>query len=257
MNNYIKEIKAIAIFLSFIIFSFGIIYLIQTYDPDYTFILYFIAYISFTIILSFIDGRIKSKFFKKLVFYISMPGAILIVIGVLIFPFLNLIKNALIYFVLVVGIPISIFSIFEYLQFDFFSNSVTAVYVKWTLTVFIAVLFNFQIRKFINFMSESSSRNSEREIKIVEQTDYLLSEKNIKFTIYSIYFFVIIFSNISSFEEWFHQEQIINNKAIVQSFVTFIAFDRALSILNTLEFKPSDLLNKIIKSSLNALNRKD
>lgn len=36
--------------------------------------------------------------------------------------------------------------------------------------------------------------------------------------------------------------------AILQSFVTFIALDRALILLKQLEFKPSDLLSMIIKS---------
>ena len=44
------------------------------------------------------------------------------------------------------------------------------------------------------------------------------------------------------------------DSAVLQSFITFIAFDRALTILKQLEFKPSDLLMKIVTSINNKIN---
>jgi hypothetical protein len=43
------------------------------------------------------------------------------------------------------------------------------------------------------------------------------------------------------------------DKSILQSFVTFIAFDRLLTLANQLEFKPSKLLDKIFLSMIDTL----
>lgn len=88
-------------------------------------------------------------------------------------------------------------------------------------------------------------------------TDYLLSENNVRFIIYCVYVVLLLKFNYEDFEQ--NNLSVIsqNNRAILQSFVTFIAFDRALTLLKQLEFKPSNLLSKIIESFMNKVKYKN
>ncbi|WP_139316522.1 hypothetical protein [Algoriphagus marinus] len=156
---------------------------------------------------------------------------------------MELIKNSILYFGLVISVSYYLFWSLEY--FGLVESSTLITYLTWTFAVFSAVIFNFQIRKFINYISPGSSDSPDKILKYKEISDYLLSENNIRFTIYSVYFIVLIFNNILSFQSQASEIDINFNKAILQSFVTFIAFERSLSILKTLKFKPSDLLDKI------------
>lgn len=117
--------------------------------------------------------------------------------------------------------------------------------MKFTISVFIAVLFNFQLRKLIYKISPARFKDSKslKPYELDKLTDYILSENNIRFVIYGIYFLLLLVFNYIEFEEN-DKYNLETNKAILQSFVTFIALDRALTLLRDLEFKPSDFLKK-------------
>ncbi|NBA84772.1 hypothetical protein GVN16_03330 [Emticicia sp. CRIBPO] len=93
--------------------------------------------------------------------------------------------------------------------------------------------------------------NSGEDIKIFENelTNYMLSEANIKLMIYFFYLVYLIVFNTLIFQgrSYFSNPNI--DKAILQSFVTFIAFERIIVNLKVLEFRPSKLL-KYLKDSL-------
>jgi len=256
MNNYIKEIKAIFIFLIVFIIFFFIIYLIKNYDPDYTFLGYFVGYLVLISILTVLSKFIKLKVFREIVNVVSYPAGFFYIIGILILPFMELIKNSILYFSFVAGISYYLFWSLEY--FDLIESPDLFVYLTLTFAVFTAVLFNFQIRKLINYISPGSSDSPDKILKYKEISDYLLSENNIRFTIYSVYVVVLVYNNILSFQTNASDVDVNFNKAILQSFVTFIAFERSLSILKTLKFKPSDLLDKIhgaISNHVKEMNR--
>lgn len=61
---------------------------------------------------------------------------------------------------------------------------------------------------------------------------------------------VLLATNYLSFESSWLSESSSQDKAIIQSFVVFIAFERALTLLKDLEFKPSDFLKILIYSFL-------
>jgi len=256
MNNYIKEVRAVLILLGVGSLFFLLVYLISRFDLEFGFIKYFVLYIVIFVILTLLGKVLKNNIFNKIINVILFPGGIILVLGILIIPFLKLIKNIVIYFLLVFSVSYFLFYILQY--FNLIESSTLVTYLNWTFIVFISVLFNFQIRRLINYTSPNISDSSDKILKDKEISDYLLSENNIRFIIYVIYIFVLIFNNISSFQIEASNQNPDNNKAILQSFVTFIAFERALSLLKTLEFKPSDLLNKIsgaISNHLKDLNK--
>lgn len=60
---------------------------------------------------------------------------------------------------------------------------------------------------------------------------------------------ILLFAiNYFSFKSNWLSESPTQDKAILQSFVVFIAFDRALTLLKGLEFKPSDFLKILVTS---------
>lgn len=253
MNNYLKEIKAISIFTIIGIIIFGFPYSLAYYKIEnhfYSSLLIYTAICGFLAILSTI---VKNKILKKLTNIILFPLGIILTIGNFIIPIGFLFIHLLYYVAFVILIPSAILKLLTVFDIYHINQIPTLTYIKFTSSVFIAVLFNYQIRKLIYKISPARI-NSSKKLKPYELdklTDYMLSENNVRFLIYSLYVILLIITNYTNFEENYLSINITNDKAILQSFVTFIAFDRALSLLKQLEFKPSDFLSKIIKSIAN------
>lgn len=250
MNNYLKEIKAIFIFVIIGIIILGFPYLLSYYKIENYFYSSLLIYITICGLLAIFSILVKSKILKRITSIILFPAGIILTLGTFILPIGFLLIHLFYYVAFVVLIPSIIIK--SLTSFDIYQiNQIpTLTYLKFTSAVFIAVLFNYQIRKLIYKISPARI-NSSKKLKPYELdklTDYMLSENNVRFLIYSIYVILLIITNYINFEENSLSINNSNDKAILQSFVTFIAFDRALSLLKQLEFKPSDFLNKIIKS---------
>lgn len=259
MNNYIKEIKAILVFTTIGIIIFGFFTLLTYFKFENYFYYCLIGYIIFISILSISSSIIKSSFLRKINQFSLVPAGILYIILTILLPLGFLLIHLLYYVSIVLIIPSIIIKLLELIKLPLLLNNETLTYIKFTSSVFIAVLFNFQIRRLIYIFSPARLKSSEKikPYELDKITDYLISENNVRFCIYSIYAFLLITMNINNLENDFISESFNSDKAILQSFVTFIAFDRALTLLKQLEFKPSDLLDKIIKSIINKLKHID
>jgi len=259
MNNYIKEVKALLIFLFIGLSFFGSIFLLEYFELENILYKYLIIYIILFVFLSIINNYIKITWIKNIISIALLPGAIFLLLATVFLPFGFLFIHIILYVSFAFFLPALFFKIFDLFNIVIFQNIATTFYVNFTLTVFIAVLFNYQLRRFVYIISPARLKTSEK-IKVYnlkEISDYLLSENNIRFSIYSIYFILLFTINIFNFEKHFFTDDADIDKAILQSFVTFIAFERALTLLKSLEFKPSDMLSKIFKSISNALKDKN
>lgn len=253
MNNYIKEIKAILIFIIIGILIFGFPTLLAYFKIEYYFYYSLIIYTSLCAVLAILSNISNSKILKKITNYILLPAGIILSIVTIIMPFGFLLIHVICYLAFVILIPNIILKLLILLDVCPVINPYALIYVKFTSSVFIAVLFNFQLRHLIYKISPVRLKSSEKlkAYELDKLTDYLLSENNVRFTIYSLYAVILIIINFLNLEENSLSTNGTNDKAILQSFVTFISFDRALTLLKQLEFKPSDFLNKIIKSIIN------
>ena len=253
MNNYIKEIKAILIFIIIGILIFGFPSILGYFKIENYFYYALIIYISLCASLAILSSILNSKILKQITNFILLPAGIILAIGTIIMPFGFLLIHVLYYLAFVILIPSIILKLLILLNICPTLNPSTLTYIKFTFSVFIAVLFNYQLRNLIYKISPARLKSSKKlkPYELDKLTDYLLSENNVRFTIYSLYVVVLIIVNFLNLEENSLSTNGTNDKAILQSFVTFIAFDRALSLLKQLEFKPSDFLNKIIKSIIN------
>lgn len=252
-NDYIKEIKAILIFALISILFFGGVYVLDYYKVLYQFMFLLVVYpLLYFIIFIFNDVVIKSNTLDKILSIIGLPFHYIRILITLVLPFYFLLIHLLYYIGFIFLIPKIFIEGLSFIDITFSSSNM--LYIKLTLSVFIAVLFNFQLRRLIYVISPARIKDSKklRPYKLDKLTDYILSENNVRFVIYSLYVILLMIFNYIEFEK----SDLANlefNRVILQSFVTFIAFDRALTLLKSLEFKPSDLLQKIIQSIANKL----
>jgi hypothetical protein len=102
-------------------------------------------------------------------------------------------------------------------------------------------------------------KNSEKlkPYNIEELSNYLLSENNIKFVVFIIYFILIVIVNFYNFQDLSYYKTEKIDKAVIQSFVTYIAIDRIISSLKQVEFKPSEMVKKLMQSINNKFNQLD
>ena len=115
------------------------------------------------------------------------------------------------------------------------------------MTVFITVFFNPLLRDFVYLVSPARIKSSQKlkPFKLDKLTDYLLSSENVRFIVYGGYAIALILTNIYNFQDLSLNKTTEFDKAILQSFITFIAFERAFSFMKQLEFRPSRLIEKI------------
>lgn len=258
MNNYIKEIKATSVFILVIAIFTGFLYILSLPNVEIWFYKIIVGYIILCVIAGIIKLIFKgNKFLGKVVEIIFTPGWIMWMLSYFLIPFGTLFMHLLLYFTFSFA---SLFLILELLHrlgvFGFLSSS-TLLYIQITTCVFVAVLFNYQIRKIIYKVSPARINPSEKlkPFELDKLTDYLISERNVRFLIYSAYVVILAIINFYKFQP---NSSLYNNSslddAVLQSFITFIAFDKVLALLKELEFKPSDFLVKITSSIKNKLN---
>ncbi|MDK2773295.1 MAG: hypothetical protein KYX68_13905, partial [Flavobacterium sp.] len=127
----------------------------------------------------------------------------------------------------------------------------TWIYIICTCGVGFSFIFHKQIRflvyKVIPLIDKIDG--GAKKTKLIELNNYILSENNIRFMIYFLYFLGLIVINFMSLQGTSYYKDINIDKAVLQSFVTFIAFDRVVANLKANEFRPSNLLD-IMKDSI-------
>lgn len=249
MNNYLKEIKAILILVLIGGITFGLIELLNHAIIRRYFFYAFFIYISLFVSLVLIKTVVTSKILDETFRIAIIPFYFVYALVTILLPFVYILMQIFLYYAISLIFPILFSKSIKYFNLGLIINPTTLTYLQWTATVFIAVLFNFQIRTIINkltFMPIKSS-NHLKPYNLEKLTDSLLSENNVRFIIYGLYVILLVAINFRSFEN----VSILNDKAILQSFVTFIAFDRLLTLLKQLDFKPSDFLIQIAKSIVN------
>jgi len=127
-------------------------------------------------------------------------------------------------------------------------NFATHIYIMVTFSVVFATLGNTQLKKLIYLVSpfRLTQLQKLKKIDFKELTDYLLSESNIKFIIYSIYFLYLLVINFFNFQQNSFYSNPETDKAVLQSFITFIALERLVTNLKELDFKPSEMIKRLL-----------
>ncbi|MEO8236564.1 MAG: hypothetical protein ABI576_00550 [Flavobacterium sp.] len=259
--NYAREFGSLIIMLSItgvcILVSVGAMSLIDYIGSLKYSRYYFSIYFLLFVILYFLSNRVKGKILQLLFKIVALPFSILFAIITIGIPFISLFMHIILYVLISTILPLTFFSLQSRNFFPTISLQL-ATYIALTLTFISSVLFHRQIIYLVHAISPARLKTSEklRPYNIEELSKYLLSESNIKFVIFSIYLLLLAFINFSNLQndQYFSSQDV--DKAVLQSFATFLAFDRIISNLKQLEFKPSEMLDKIRKGIGNKIDSK-
>jgi hypothetical protein len=252
-TNVQKEIISILILILInvvlLLFISSISFLIN-YIPTYKNWKYFILlYFILLTIFYVIGNRFKNKIISYVFIILALPFILLYFIGTIGIPFMMLQVHLILYLALCFAIPTLTYNLYEYLGYPPISAELK-VYLILSVSVICSVIFQRQIKFLVHKFSPARLKTSEklRPYNIEELSNYLLSENNIKFVVFVVYFTIIVIVNYFNFKgsSYYNTEKI--DKAVLQSFVTYIAFDRIISSLKQVEFKPTEMISKMAKS---------
>lgn len=204
------------------------------------------AYILVCVLLNLVKAEIKNKTLYFIVRAILFPFSMVVKFIILAFPVMATQIYLFLYLAISFSIPI-IFSIIDQ-KLDLIGlKAETWIYLIATVGAITATLLHKQITfltfKIIPFTSRKSWKS--RRSKIVELCEYIVSKNNIKLVIYSIFFITLIIFTILGLQERSYYENSNIDNAILQSFATFIAFERILNNLELTKFKASELLETL------------
>lgn len=247
MSNTLKEVK----YSILLLFGIFISFLTTVIIP-----LLLIEYLSFKIVLCIIAYLITTylcwKVFKKKIFQFLYTVPLLPLYFFLetltyTIPINLILMNVFLY----IGFPIILVSYtsFALTYFDFQVNFELKLYLSFLFVYLFYVTFNRLMLSYVAKISPARYKDSKKlkPYDIKEISEYLLSQDNMKLIIYSFNFLAIIFINVYKFQELnFNDKILLFEKPILQSLVTFIAFDRAITLFKGLVFKPSELYHKIL-----------
>lgn len=218
------------------------------------------VYLVTSLVALIISLDVKNNTIRKLLEIYCIPIYLLIALAGFFLPLLTMVFQSFFYLIVSVLVPLFILQTLSYFNLASISKELST-YIVLTSTVFIAVLFNNYLLKIVQWLSNLLFKNSSfvEEAKLNDLTDYAVSQNTLKFLIYSIYVILIIIMNIYKLQGGSLYDNKDYDVAVLQSFVTFLAFDKAYALLQTLDFKPAQFISMMIFSirSLNNLEEED
>jgi len=126
----------------------------------------------------------------------------------------------------------------------------TMLFIGITSSTIIAITFYNSILKLLHIVPPFRIKHSKKnqKFRLDEILEYFFTKENLRFTIYTAFFIYLIFYSFKLFEGEY--DVVINkiDKATLQSFLCFIAYDRLLLNSKSVSALPSVILNKVFNS---------
>lgn len=247
MSETIKEIKYSIYLLLGLLISFfitGVFPILLIYNLNFKILGFIILYF---LITYFLYKIFKTKFFEYLYSIPLLPFHLFFELLTYAIPVNLVTMNVFLY----LSFPVMIVS-YASIGLTYFHSPINfelKLYLSFLFVYLFYVNCNKLMLGFVAKISPARYKDSKKlkPYNIKEISEYLLSQDNLKIIIYTFNFLAIILINIYKFQNLtFFDQILLFEKPILQSLVTFIAFDRAITLFKGLTFKPSELLNKIM-----------
>jgi hypothetical protein len=258
-SNYVKELLCLfaflglnAFFLYVILFFAKFISLISAIPH-----LKLIAIICLaSLVVSYlIHRKFRHKEENTFILILTFPyrfSGILLTVG---FPFIMLQIHILLFLAICLGFPWLLIVVYQYFR-GIVIDDAFKTYIILTSAVIESTIF----QKRISFIAKKFSpvrfgyARTLMVYKIEELSDYLFTENNMRTVIYFFYFIILVLINAFNLRGigFYNTPEV--DEAVLQSFATFLAFDRIISILKVSEFKPSEMILKMLNSIRNKIN---
>jgi hypothetical protein len=261
MKNINKELfSLILIVTSGIIIlglAIGIVYFIDTLLEMTYGVWYILGYILLCTTLYFVEKRTSNKSANQFKRLFLLPFTLFIDFLTVAMPYFVLQIHLFIYLFFSAMIPILFYRLDRYTGFLDLKIT-THIYLIVTFSVITATLMNKPLKQLTYRFSPMQlySVHISKRFEFSHLTDYFLSEHTIKFIIYFSYFLYLLIFNLFTFQEHSLYSSPLMDRAVLQSFITFLALERLLSNLKELDFKPSEML-KLLLTSISGPDKKD
>jgi hypothetical protein len=220
-------------------------------STNFAWLLVFVGYIGFVLLLVIVKEKLQCKAIDLLIrivfFPLSVVGAILSVLT----PSITIFFYLILMIVFSAFVPAMVLTLLD----------VTGVYhcsenqKIYLLVNFISIGVLLFYKQFIRIFSyvelgHASSSTSEDKKALREFVIYVITESNVRFLIYSVFFlFLITFSwDALSMNPITNSDN--TDYAILQAFLTFLALDRVLLYSKNVTFRATDALNKMLDTVL-------
>lgn len=242
-NELTATIIVLLINIGIIAIAIGVKYLFDFLSTYQSFYWILGGYILLYILLFLVKNKIRNDALYFSVQIILFPFTLLFKFIALILPILATQVYLLVFLGISFFIPLLLYTIDTYQPFTGLTNE-TWIYLITITGAITASLFHEQISfltfKIIPFTSRRSWKK--KRFKLVKLCKYIVSKRNIVLIIYSIFFITLTIFNILSLQQGsYYQNSNIDN-AILQSFATFVAFERIVDNVKLTKFSPSELL---------------
>tara|TARA_R110001592_G_scaffold150002_1_gene375615 strand:+ start:170 stop:895 length:726 start_codon:yes stop_codon:yes gene_type:complete len=216
---------------------------------SYNWIFYFLGYVGLLILLGWLHKKFPNKVLEYLNYVISFPLSLILFLFQFAIPTMGLVIHTILFVLLCYIIPLTLIRLnehFEYLE----QTDQTVIFINLTLATCISVAFYKQILNVVYRFGPFRIKSSEKikKFKLDELTDYVLNKENIRFIIYSSFFIYLLVFSFQYFQNSSIFEIAENDKAVYQSFLCFLAFDRLLLNIKKFLLIPSELLKKMLNS---------
>lgn len=256
--NFKKEFKSVSILLIIFLISLVII-LFLSKVTDYlnginslNFIFYFFCYLGSLLLTGWLYNKFPIKVLKYLYYGISFPILILFLLIKFARPTMWLLLNGVLFIISCFIIPTILLRLNNYFEYFNLAHQ-TTMFIKLTFASCVSVTLPKQILYIIyRFgpygMIENKSFKKITNSKIIDLTNEILNKENIRFIIYTLFFVYLLVFSFQYLQNSTIFEIGEKDRAVYQSFLCFLAFDRLLLNSKRIILIPSRLLNKVMNS---------
>ena len=249
-----KESKAVLFLLLLFIFSTITMYFLSN-SMEYLkkinsllCILFFLGYIGLLFLSNWLREKFRYKVFEYLNILISIPYFLIVLIFQLTRPTMVVVVHFFVFSLFCLSIPYFLFRINDYFELLEFTYQ-TRIFIYITFATCASVALYKQIINLVYISGPYRTKTSEKvkRYKLEELTNYIINKENVRFTIYSLFFIYLL---IFSFQ-YLQNSSIFGDeidRAVYQSFLCFLAFDRLLLNAKMFVVTPSEFLKRMTDS---------
>ncbi|MEO6346859.1 MAG: hypothetical protein ABIO60_03025 [Aquaticitalea sp.] len=259
MKHLNKELFSLILIVTsgliILVIALGIIYLVDTLLAINFGVWYILAYILLCTALFIISKRSKNNMLVQAHRILVLPFTLFVGFLSVAVPYFVLQIHLFVYLFFSSILPILFYRLDRYTGFLDLKIT-THIYLVVTFSVITATLMNRQIKHLTYRFSPLwlYSTHISKRFEFKRLTEYFLSEHTIKFIIYFSYFLYLLIFNLYTFQEHSLYASPLMDRAVLQSFITFLALERLISNLKDLDFKPSEML-KLLLTSISGVNK--
>jgi hypothetical protein len=253
MKNINKELLSLILILTSGILilglAVGIVYFIDAILEMKYGIWYLIGYFLMIATLFILGKRTKNTTVKRVKRLALLPFTLFIGFLSVAMPYFVLQIHLFVYLFFSAIVPILFYRL-DRLTGLLDLKITTHIYLIVTMSVITATLMNKQMKQLTYRFSPMQlySTHVSKRYEFNQLTEYFLSEHTIKFVIYFSYFLYLLIFNLFTFQEHSLYSSPLMDRAVLQSFITFLALERLISNLKDLDFKPSEMLKLLLTS---------